>query len=222
MALAAAAGPRLRRVVEIAPAGEHDGADRGQQQQQRGCLEGDEEAFQHQLADRRRAAEAGADRRPLVPDRLQPRAEDRDRELDEEGAAAQIVVYAGAVMVIYVFVAAYVGGIEEPMFDSSPALKIIGPILALALFVEISIAVLGSSLTALGTEGVDKIEGGFGTPEAIGKLMLEDFLIAFEAASLLLLIAAVAAIVLTGRKREAKDPNKGRTADGMNIERKAG
>jgi len=136
-------------------------------------------------------------------------------------AAAQIVVYAGAVMVIYVFVAAYVGGIEEPMFDSSPALKIIGPILAVALFVEISIAVLGSSLTALGTEGVDKIEGGFGTPEAIGKLMLEDFLIAFEAASLLLLIAAVAAIVLTGRKREAKDPNKGRTADGMNIERKA-
>lgn len=138
-------------------------------------------------------------------------------------AAAQIVVYAGAVMVIYVFVAAYVGGIEEPMFDSSPQLKIIGPLLAVALFVEISIAVIGSSLTALGTEGVERIEGGFGTPEAIGKLMLEDFLIAFEAASILLLVAAVAAIVLTGRKREtgpgAKD--KGRTPDGVNIERKA-
>ncbi|MGK2931638.1 MAG: NADH-quinone oxidoreductase subunit J family protein [Solirubrobacterales bacterium] len=117
-------------------------------------------------------------------------------------AAAQIVVYAGAVMVIYVFVAAYVGGIEEPMFDSSPVLKVVGPLLAIALFVEISIAVLGSSLTALGTEGTDKVNGGFGTPEAVGKLMLEDFLIAFEAASLLLLIAAVAAIVLAGRKKE--------------------
>lgn len=115
-------------------------------------------------------------------------------------AAAQIVVYAGAVMVIYVFVAAYVGGIEEPMFDSSPQLKIIGPILAAALFIEISIAVLGSSLTALGTNGA-KIEAGFGTPEAIGKLMLEDFLVAFEAASLLLLIAAIAAIILAGRKK---------------------
>ncbi|MBK8294267.1 MAG: NADH-quinone oxidoreductase subunit J [Solirubrobacterales bacterium] len=120
-------------------------------------------------------------------------------------AAAQIVVYAGAVMVIYVFVAAYVGGIEEPMFDSSPMLRIVGPILAVALFVEISIAVLGSSLTALGTDGSDKIQGGFGTPEAIGKLMLEDFLIAFEAASLLLLVAAVAAIILAGRKKAQKE-----------------
>ena len=119
-------------------------------------------------------------------------------------AAAQIVVYAGAVMVIYVFVAAYVGGIEEPMFDSSPVLKVVGPILALALFIEISIAVLGSSLTALGTEGAS-VDGGFGTPEAVGKLMLEDFLIAFEAASLLLLVAAVAAIILAGRKKAGKE-----------------
>ena len=70
-------------------------------------------------------------------------------------AAAQIVVYAGAVMVIYVFVAAYVGGIEEARFDAAPQLKVIGPILALALFVEISIAVLGSSLSELGKEGAD-------------------------------------------------------------------
>ncbi|HTU14377.1 MAG TPA: NADH-quinone oxidoreductase subunit J [Solirubrobacterales bacterium] len=137
-------------------------------------------------------------------------------------AAAQIVVYAGAVMVIYVFVAAYVGGIEEPMFDSSPQLKIIGPILAVALFVEISIAVLGSSLTALGTDGVEKIDAGFGTPEGIGKLLLEDFLVAFEAASILLLLAAVAAIVLTGRKRETgpESKDKGRTPGGVNAERK--
>ncbi len=120
-------------------------------------------------------------------------------------AAAQIVVYAGAVMVIYVFVAAYVGGIEEPMFDSAPQLKIFGPILAAALFIEISIAVLGSSLIGLGTEGVERVESGFGTPEAVGKLMLEDFLIAFEAASLLLLVAAVAAIVLAGRKKQSEE-----------------
>ena len=119
-------------------------------------------------------------------------------------AAAQIVVYAGAVMVIYVFVAAYVGGIKEPMFDSAPQLKIFGPILAAALFIQISIAVLGSSLVGLGTEGVEKVEAGFGTPEAVGKLMLEDFLIAFEAASLLLLVAAVAAIVLAGRKKQTE------------------
>ena len=121
-------------------------------------------------------------------------------------AAAQIVVYAGAVMVLYVFVAAYIGDIDEPLLDASPRLRVIGPILALALFIEISIAVLGSSLTALGTEGPSDIAAGFGSPEAVGQLMLEDFLIAFEAASLLLLIAAVAAIVLAGRKPDEKEP----------------
>jgi len=119
-------------------------------------------------------------------------------------AAAQIVVYAGAVMVIYVFVAAYVGGIEEPMFDSAPQLRIFGPILAGLLFIQISIAVLGSSLMGLGSQGVEQVEAGFGTPEAVGKLMLEDFMIAFEAASLLLLVAAVAAIVLAGRKKQSE------------------
>ena len=39
-------------------------------------------------------------------------------------AAAQVVVYAGAVMVLYVFVAAYVGGVEEPIWEpiAGPAL----------------------------------------------------------------------------------------------------
>ena len=40
------------------------------------------------------------------------------------------------------------------------------------------------------------------SPSAIGKLLLERFLIAFEAASLLLLVAAVGAVVLAGRHRQ--------------------
>ena len=85
-------------------------------------------------------------------------------------AAAQIVVYAGAVMVLY-------------------------------LFVEVSIAVIGTSLASIDSEG-PTIPAGFGSPASIGRLLLERFLVAFEAASMLLLIAAVGAIVLAGRKRE--------------------
>ena len=48
-------------------------------------------------------------------------------------AASLIVVYAGAVMVLYVFVAAYVGGIEEPKWDASPELRVIGPIMAVSV-----------------------------------------------------------------------------------------
>lgn len=120
-------------------------------------------------------------------------------------AAALIVIYAGAVVVLYVFVAAYVGGIEEPKWDASPELRVLGPILAGALFIAISIAVIGSGLTALGTGGPEEVVAGFGTPEGIGQLMLEDFLIVFEASSMLLLVATVAAIVLAGRRREDRE-----------------
>ena len=115
-------------------------------------------------------------------------------------AAAQIVVYAGAVMVLYLFVSAYVGAAEEPIWESIPGQRLLAPLLALALFVEVSIAVIGTSLKALDVEG-PTIQLGFGSPQAIGELLLERFLIAFEAASLLLLIAAVGAIVLAGRRR---------------------
>jgi NADH:ubiquinone oxidoreductase subunit 6 (subunit J) len=117
-------------------------------------------------------------------------------------AAAQIVVYAGAVMVLYVFVAAYVGGAEEPLWEPIPGQRLIAPLLAAALFVELSIAVLGTGLQAIGTDGPTLGED-FGTPARIGELLLERFLIPFEAASLLLLMAAVGAIVLAGRRREA-------------------
>ena len=61
-------------------------------------------------------------------------------------AAAQIVVYAGAVMVLYVFVAAYVGNVDEPLWEPIPGQRFIAPVLGLALFVELAIAITGSGL----------------------------------------------------------------------------
>jgi NADH-quinone oxidoreductase subunit J len=117
-------------------------------------------------------------------------------------AAAQVVVYAGAVMVLYVFVVAYVGGVEEPVWEPIPGQRLLAPLLGGALFIELSIAVLGSSLKALEDEG-PTIPLGFGSPAAVGELLLEKFLIAFEASSMLLLLAAVGAIVLAGHRRAA-------------------
>jgi NADH-quinone oxidoreductase subunit J len=116
-------------------------------------------------------------------------------------AAAQVVVYAGAVMVLYVFVVAYVGGGGESAWEPIPGQRLLAPLLAIALFVELSVAVLSSALLALGTHGPD-VSPGFGDPAAIGRLLLERFLVPFEASSILLLLAAVGAIVLAGRRRE--------------------
>ena len=125
-------------------------------------------------------------------------------------AAAQIVVYAGAVMVLYLFVAAYVGGGEESMFEPIPGQRLFAPLLAAALFVEVSIAVVGTALTSIDTEG-PTVGAGFGSPSAIGELLLERFLVVFEAASMLLLVAAVGAVTLAARSRDreadrAKEP----------------
>ncbi|HET8566865.1 MAG TPA: NADH-quinone oxidoreductase subunit J [Solirubrobacterales bacterium] len=116
-------------------------------------------------------------------------------------AAAQVVVYAGAVMVLYVFVVAYVGGGGESAWEPIPGQRFLAPLLAVALFVELSIAVLGSGLKALETHGPE-VGSGFGDPAAIGRLLLEKFLLPFEASSILLLLAAVGAIVLAARRSE--------------------
>jgi NADH-quinone oxidoreductase subunit J len=116
-------------------------------------------------------------------------------------AAAQVIVYAGAVMVLYVFVVAYVGAAETPQLRPpvGRAQRGLAVAFALALFLELVIASLGSGLSALDTEGAGYVPG-FGTPEQIGELLLTRFLLPFELALFLLLIAAVGAVVLARRR----------------------
>jgi NADH-quinone oxidoreductase subunit J len=110
-------------------------------------------------------------------------------------AASQVIVYADAVMVLYVFVVAYVGGIEDVLTEPHPTVRVTAPLFAAALFAELAIAILGSGLKAIDTSGPD-VASGFGSPSQIGELFLTKFLIPFEVVSFLLLVAAVGAVVL--------------------------
>jgi NADH-quinone oxidoreductase subunit J len=115
-------------------------------------------------------------------------------------AAAQVVVYAGAVMVLYVFVVAYVGSQDEPVRPAGgPGLRVASIVFATLLAVELFIAVLGSGLKGIASRGAE-YSPGFGSPAAIGELLLTRFLFPFEAASFLLLMAAVGAVVLARRR----------------------
>ncbi|MGD0197269.1 MAG: NADH-quinone oxidoreductase subunit J [Solirubrobacteraceae bacterium] len=115
-------------------------------------------------------------------------------------AAAQVVVYAGAVMVLYVFVVSYVGGQNLPSAHGPGRAGTLGAFAcAGALVVELFIAVLGSGLKAIGTGGAH-VAPSFGNPEAIGTLFLTKFLAPFEIASFLLLLAAVGAVTLARRR----------------------
>jgi hypothetical protein len=102
------------------------------------------------------------------------------------------------VMVLYVFVVSYIGGTEE--LSGGVVLRILGPLFAFALAVELCLAMLGSALKGINTKGAPYVPG-FGTPRHIGQLFLTTYLFPFEVASLLLLVAAIGAVVLARRRR---------------------
>jgi NADH-quinone oxidoreductase subunit J len=122
-------------------------------------------------------------------------------------AFVQVVVYAGAVMVLYVFVVAYVGGGQQ--LPSGAVLRVLGPLFAAGVAAELFIATLGTALKGIHGKGAPYIQG-FGTPAHIGRLLLTKYLFPFEAASILLLIAAVGAVVLARRRRGLDEPEEGK------------
>jgi NADH-quinone oxidoreductase subunit J len=115
-------------------------------------------------------------------------------------AAAQVLVYAGAVMVMFVFVTAYLGGRADAPWAGGPSWQAIGAVSAAgAILVEV-IVVIG--LKAGGRLSHESpIDSGFGSPHRIGRLFLTDHLLAFEITSVVLLVAAVGGVILGAHSR---------------------
>jgi NADH-quinone oxidoreductase subunit J len=111
-------------------------------------------------------------------------------------ALIQVLVYAGAIMVLFVFVIMMLGRSEdEPLgFLTAPVTKLVG---------TGSICVAGWLLVkALHWRPAPSAEAGdFGTVRAVGQLLLGDYLFPFEVVSLLLLAAVLGAVALTRVRR---------------------
>jgi NADH-quinone oxidoreductase subunit J len=155
-------------------------------------------------------------------------------------AAVQVVVYAGAVMVLYVFVVAYVGGEADSIGERlrrpgaavaggpvASGLRFGGAALGAALLVELLIALLGTGLEAINGYGAGFSTAAgeahtFGTPAYIGNLLLTRFLLAFEIASFLLLIAAVGGVVLARRRGGLGESDDRDEATPLNLARPLG
>ncbi|MBB4663135.1 NADH-quinone oxidoreductase subunit J family protein [Conexibacter arvalis] len=114
-------------------------------------------------------------------------------------AAAQVIVYAGAVTVLYVFVVSYVGDGTVPLGRGGARLRVIAGLFIGMLFVELCIAMLGSGLKAIDGDGAPYVPG-FGSPADIGEALLTKFQLPFQIASLLLLTATVGAVMLARRR----------------------
>ena len=120
-------------------------------------------------------------------------------------AAAQVLVYAGAVMVMFLFVIAYLGGQADAPWHSGHNGQVWAAIVAAGvLLVEIVIVIADKADGRLSSSA--KITDSFGSPGEIGQLFLTDHLLAFEITSVVLLVAAVGGVILGSHaKAEDKD-----------------
>jgi NADH-quinone oxidoreductase subunit J len=117
-------------------------------------------------------------------------------------AAAQVLVYAGAVVVMFLFVIAYVGPRRETPWSGGPGWQTVGAIAAAgALLVEIVVVVGMQASGSLSHE--TKVGTDFGSPAWIGRIFLVDHLLAFEITSVVLLIAAMGGVILGSHTRRA-------------------
>ena len=122
-------------------------------------------------------------------------------------AVAQIIIYAGAVMVLFLFVVMLLNAPQEDAAEwdrthplRQPAFARFGGLLALLLVVQLVWALL----TAAGTDAPVGARAGSETVSsvrALGRTLFTDYVFAFEATSILILVAMVGAVVLARRER---------------------
>ncbi|QQR81653.1 MAG: NADH-quinone oxidoreductase subunit J [Deltaproteobacteria bacterium] len=108
-------------------------------------------------------------------------------------AAMQVLVYAGAVMVLFLFVIMLMNlGREELLKIKLAFLGIIGVITGVCLAILLVTRFMGLSAPLLSLDlGVE-----YGTVKSVGKLLFGEYLIPFELTSILLLVAIIGAITL--------------------------
>jgi NADH-quinone oxidoreductase subunit J len=110
-------------------------------------------------------------------------------------AAIQVIVYAGAIMVLFVFVIMLLNAGEEEHTDGSTLATIFGAPLVAALIGMVLFILLRGKATA----GIEL--GRFiGSTAEVAKLLFRDFLLPFEVTSVLVLIAIMGAVVLARRE----------------------
>jgi NADH-quinone oxidoreductase subunit J len=112
-------------------------------------------------------------------------------------AAMQIIVYAGAIMVLFVFVIMLLNvREEETRVDKQKYLKWLAAPLFLALLAEVMAVVRYVNLTP------QPLSSPIGTVESIANGMFTDYVIPFEAASVLILMAIVGSMLLARRENK--------------------
>ena len=112
-------------------------------------------------------------------------------------AVVQVIVYAGAIMVLFIFVLMLLNAEEEVKIDRTKIAVRLGFPLLVLLAVEI-ISVLRVKFPSDITSHAELLSGD--NTRQVGKLLFNTFLLPFEVTSILILVAIMGAVVLGRRK----------------------
>ena len=117
-------------------------------------------------------------------------------------AVIQVLVYAGAIMVLFLFVLMLLSSKDSEKYVNKWSVgKILAGLLSLGIFIQIASLFTANELQ-LGSKGAYPLEGveEVGSIALIGRLLFTDYILSFEIIAILLLVAVIGAVVIAKRR----------------------
>jgi len=116
-------------------------------------------------------------------------------------AMAQVAVYAGAIMVLFLFVIMLLGAEQLRQDKDLPWQRPVAIVLGVILLVETGIIVFSLGFQEGALPSFTSFAADYASPADIGALLFNEYLLPFEITSVLLLVAMIGAIVLTRKQK---------------------
>jgi NADH-quinone oxidoreductase subunit J len=114
-------------------------------------------------------------------------------------AVSQVAVYAGAIMVLFLFVIMLLGAEKLGKSETLAWQRPLAIILGLGLVAETLYVLFFQASQMVGAKVLPE---GFGSPASIGTTLFQEYLLPFEVTSVLLLVAMIGAIILTRQEKK--------------------
>ncbi|NWF66238.1 MAG: NADH-quinone oxidoreductase subunit J, partial [Campylobacterales bacterium] len=111
----------------------------------------------------------------------------------------QIIVYTGAVMALYAFGMMFFDSIKDvnEKIENPKMLFLLSGLSAILLVIIMSVPIISDSISVS-----DPIKDGVGNAQMVGYVLFTKYLVPFELAAVMLLVAMIAGIVLAGKKMD--------------------
>ena len=117
--------------------------------------------------------------------------------------AVQIIVYAGAIMVLFLFVIMLLGvDREETLVERLRGQRVMAVVLGAGIAIELIVAIrAGIGFATKAPANFDETVNQGGNAQALARVLFRQYFFPFEVTSVLLIVAAIAVVVLASRRR---------------------